>query len=327
MYLNLYLRGLFIYVPKWNGGNTSAKSMRVLMVDARAPQPPFVPHVPNVRFLHTNFDIANSDKPDHKRKVPDGAGGFVDEYIWFLNKDDLKIKVNGKVLSGNITVRRSDDVENMALKDFSYIPEMANLYPEDDRDRKKGRKVDPIFTGSAFPASKVIARLTLNGGELSAYASASGTECEMSTEKFVFVKPGNRPPTGQTPQFVAGCVLYRKEIIASDKVKIESSNKEFTLIPRGGDINLTIKNMPLDGVTSTRDKGEFDVDFGLVYEVTMPRNDGLNEKRLPIEKRLYPLQGKAGVKSKGKSKKLQQAAAFFSAPQPVICGAAVYNEE
>ena len=153
--------GLCILVPN----TEESKGMRVLMIDARAPGVASngesqVSHIPSVRFNLADL-VPGRRQPSYR--VEYAGEESVPRGQWYLNGDDLEIRVGGEGLPDEpLTVLHSHP-----SRDFSLIPSMKAIYPdhggvdvrEECLDNNLKRLTDAGVGGPAAPQGRSRGRL------------------------------------------------------------------------------------------------------------------------------------------------------------------------
>jgi hypothetical protein len=251
--LRILFDGLCVFVPNVD----ESKGVRVLMIDARAPGVAsngenHVSHVPSVRFALA--DLAPGRKqPAHRVDYP--AQDPVPRGQWYLNGDDLEIRVNGAGLpDAPLTVLRKE-----ANRDFSLIPSMPAIYPETHGVGVKDECLSADLRRLADAG--LVGRLRLQAGVLGAWDGAGGHY--ISPDEYMFTGNPNRHR-----QRIASRSFFETEI-AADEVELFSRQRGHGLVFRPADgerVEILIENEPpMELMPSKPSDPDADYDFELVY--------------------------------------------------------------
>jgi len=253
--LRILFDGLCVFVPNVD----ESKGVRVLMIDARAPGVAsngenHVSHVPSVRFALA--DLAPGRKqPAHRVDYP--AQDPVPRGQWYLNGDDLEIRVNGRGLpDAPLTVLRKE-----TNRDFSLIPSMQAIYPETQGVGVKDECLSADLRRLADAG--LVGRLRLQAGVLGAWDGAGGHY--ISPDEYMFT--GN---TNRHRQRIASRSFFETEIDA-DEVELFSRQRGHGLVFRPADgelVEILIENEPpMELMASKPSDPDADYDFELVYHI------------------------------------------------------------
>lgn len=278
--------GLCVFVP-----NTDLnKSMRVLLIDGRAPGKTsnglnHVSHRPALRF--NLADIVEGSLPTDCEIIYSAADR---SYFgqWYFNGDDLEIKVDGQALPD----RELQILRAPFQADFSHIPTADQIYPElgglDVRSACLADGIDLVDAG-------LVGRMRLTAGRMGAYAGKNGEH--ISKEKFTFTGLNNN-----YRQHLASGASFETEI-AGETVELYSRQRgeRFILRPADGKcVEVFIENLPPRGIENAKPQaGDTDIDFQLVYNIAQQQPPQL---RVPVRAGMGP-----------------------EMPRPLLCGGMVYN--
>lgn len=285
--LQIKFSGLCAFVPN----TKEEKSMRVFLIDARAPGVAsngvrHVSHLPAIKFNLADL-VSNKNQPfffinsNSENAFPTGQ--------WVLNGDDIEIKVDGKNLPlNNLTILKNEE------KSFYLVPFTKNIYPELNGLTVK----DECFVEEENLSKFAIAgRLQLTDGSVGAY---SGLESEyISIDEYYF-----SPSTNNYKQRIASSVLYETNIDSKDiSFFSKRTGQGFTFSPKNGEVlELSINNIPPDGLEAVKmDDPENTVDFELAYLIAKENPSVL---RIPARSPLGP-----------------------EYPRPLLCAPIIYNPD
>jgi hypothetical protein len=251
--LRILFDGLCILVPN----TEESKGMRVLVIDARAPGVATngenqVSHIPSVRF--NLADLAPGRRQPSYR-VEFAAEESVPRGQWYLNGDDLEIRVDGRGLPDEpLTVLRSHPT-----RDFSLIPTMKTIYPDfggvDVRDECLDDNLKRLTDAG------LVGRLRLKAGVVGAWDGHDGRF--ISSDEYMFTGDPARHR-----QRIASRTFFETEI-AGEEVEVFSRQRGHGLVlrPENGDlVELSFENQPPSDLMSAKPADpNFDYDFELVY--------------------------------------------------------------
>lgn len=282
---NLILQGLLAIAPSIDKHG----AMIALLIDARAPGKAstgvnHVSHSPNLRV-----NVADLDEKYFQPAMDIVYDRAENAYqgVRYFNGNDLQVRYPGQsVCQGRLKVDRTP-----GNRDFSLIPHAKHVYPETG-----GLKIDPacLFSKDLL-GSKVVGRIKLEDGTISAYAGKNGEL--ISSEEYAFT---GMP--GQYRQRMASGMLFQREINA-DFVELHSPQNQESIFLRpsnGKSVDIVIENIPTKGVDAAKPQGDADIDYELVYLVSNPMPQQL---RVPIRVACGP-----------------------EFPSPLFCGAMIYND-
>lgn len=283
--LQIKFFGLCAFVP-----NTKIdKSMRVFLIDARAPGVAssgvsHVSHVPAIKFnledlmLSENqpFFFIQSNSEDNLFKGQ-----------WVLNGDEIEIRVDGKPLEQNNLKILNTDEQNS----FYLIPSTSNIYPELGGLAIK----DECFANEEnLCRVGIAARLQLMSGTIGTNPAEY-----ISTDEYYFT-----PTTSNYKQKIASCAIYETDINFT-KVEVFSkrTNQSLVFSPKNGEkLELSISNIPPEGLEAVKmDDPENTIDFELAYLIA---------KEYPVTPRI-PTRSGLGPEY----------------PKPLLCASIIYNPD
>lgn len=286
--LQIKFSGLCAFVPN----TKEEKSMRVFLIDARAPGIAsngvrHVSHLPAIKFNLADV-VSGENQPfffiqsNSENNIPIGQ--------WVLNGDDIGITVDGKSLPLNkLQVLKTEDQKNLYL-----VPSTKNIYPELGGLSVKD---DCFIDEENLSKFGIAARLQLTDGSVGTYA---GLESEyISIDEYYF-----SPSTNNYKQRIASSVVYEVNIDSKDiKVFSKRTNQGFTFSPKNGKtLELSISNIPPDGLEAIKmDDPENTIDFELAYLIAKENPSIL---RIPARSPLGP-----------------------EYPRPLLCAPIIYNPD
>lgn len=251
--LRILFDGLCILVPN----TEESKGMRVLMIDARAPGTASngenqVSHIPSIRFNLADL-VPGRRQPSHR--VEYAAETSAPRGQWYLNGDDLEIRVDGQSLPDEpLTVLRSHPT-----RDFSLIPTMKAIYPEFGGVDVRDECLDDGL--KRLTDAGLVGRMRLKAGVLGAWDGHDGRY--ISSDEYVF--SGN--PAWHR-QRIASRTFFEAEI-AGKEVEIFSRQRGHGLVlhPQNGELlEILFENQPpADLMTAKPADPNADWDFELVY--------------------------------------------------------------
>ena|SRR6185295_7976805 len=251
--LRILFDGLCILVPN----TEESKGMRVLMIDARAPGAASngenqVSHVPSIRFNLADL-VPGRRQPSHR--VEFAAEESVPRGQWYLNGDDLEIRVDGQGLPDEpLTVLRSH-----ATRDFSLIPTMKAIYPDFGGVEVRDECLDDDLRRLADAG--LVGRLRLKAGVVGAWDGHDGRY--ISSDEYMFTGNPDRHR-----QRIAARTFFETEI-AGEEVEIFSRQRGHGLLlrPQNGEtLEILFENQPpADLMTAKPADPTADYDFELVY--------------------------------------------------------------
>ncbi len=251
--LRILFDGLCILVPN----TEESKGMRVLMIDARAPGVASngesqVSHIPSVRFNLADL-VPGRRQPSYR--VEYAGEESVPRGQWYLNGDDLEIRVDGQGLPDEpLTVLHSHP-----SRDFSLIPSMKAIYPdyggvdvrEECLDNNLKRLTDAGLVG----------RLRLKAGVVGAWDGHDGRF--ISSDEYMF---SDNPVRHR--QRLASRTFFEADL-AGEEVEIFSRQRGHGLVLRptdGGMVEILFENQPPAGLMTAKPADpNADWDFELVY--------------------------------------------------------------
>jgi hypothetical protein len=283
--LHVKFFGLCAFVP-----NTKVeKSMRVFLIDARAPGVAssgvrHISHVPAIKFNLADLVLGENQpfffiQSNSENSLPNGQ--------WVFNGDEIEIRVDGKPLpQNNLKVINAEHEKN-----FYLIPSTNNIYPELGGLAVK----DECFANEDNLSSVgIAARLQLTSG-----AIGTNPAEYISTDEYYFA-----PSINNHKQKIASCAMYEADI-NSNEVEIFSkrTNQSLTFSPKNGErLELSISNIPPEGLEAVKmDDPENTVDFELAYLIA---------KEYPITPRI-PARSAIGPEY----------------PKPLLCASIIYNPD
>jgi hypothetical protein len=251
--LRIFFDGLCILVPN----TEESRGMRVLMIDARAPGVASngenqVSHIPSVRF---NLPDLAPGRRQPSYRVEYAGEESVPRGQWYLNGDDLEIRVDGQGLPDEpLTVLRSH-----ATRDFSLIPSMKAIYPEFGGVEVRDECLDDGL--KRLTDAGLVGRLRLKAGILGAWDGHDGRY--ISSDEYMF--SGN-PALHR--QRLASRTFFETEVTGQE-VEIFSRQRGHGLVlrPENGEIvELLFENQPPAGLMTAKPADpNADYDFELVY--------------------------------------------------------------
>lgn len=251
--LRILFDGLCILVPN----TEESKGMRVLMIDARAPGAASngenqVSHIPSIRFNLADL-VLERRQPSYR--VEFAAAESVPRGQWYLNGDDLEIRVDGLGLPDEpLTILRSH-----ATRDFSLIPTMKAIYPDFGGIEVRDECLDNDLKRLADAG--LVGRLRLKAGIVGAWDGHDGRY--VSSDEYMFT--GN--PIRHR-QRIASRTFFETEI-AGEEVEIFSRQRGHGLVlrPQNGELlEVLFENQPpADLMTAKPADPTADYDFELVY--------------------------------------------------------------
>ncbi len=251
--LRILFDGLCILVPN----TEESKGMRVLLIDARAPGVASngesqVSHIPSVRFNLADL-VSGRRQPSYR--VEYAGEETVPRGQWYLNGDDLEIRVDGEGLPDEpLTVLRSHPT-----RDFSLIPSMKAIYPEyggvDVREECLDNNLKRLTDAG------LVGRLRLKAGVVGAWDGHDGRF--ISSDEYMF--SGN--PVRQR-QRLASRTFFEADL-SGEEVEIFSRQRGHGLVlrPKDGEmVEILFENQPPAGLMTAKPADpNADWDFELVY--------------------------------------------------------------
>ncbi|MBI4853439.1 MAG: hypothetical protein HY819_16720 [Acidobacteria bacterium] len=285
--LQIKFFGLCAFVP-----NTKLdKSMRVFLIDARAPGVAssgvhHVSHVPAIKFSLADL-VLSENQPFFL--IQSNSENSSSRGQWTFNGDDLEIRVNGKVLpQDSLKVLDTKDKKN-----FYLVPSTKNIYPEIGG---LAVKEECFLEEETLNTVGIAARLQLTTGSI----GTNPTEY-ISTDEYYFAPS---PSTNKHKQKIASCTMYEVEI-DSNEVEIFSKRTKQSLVfsPQNGEkLELSISNIPPEGLEAVKmDDPENTIDFELAYLIA---------KQYPSIPRI-PARSAIGPEY----------------PKPLLCASIIYNPD
>jgi hypothetical protein len=251
--LRILFDGLCILVPNTD----ESKGMRVLMIDARAPGVASngenqVSHIPSVRFNLADL-VPSRKQPSYR--VEYAGEESVPRGQWYLNGDDLEIRVDGQGLPDEpLKVLHSHPT-----RDFSLIPSMKAIYPEYGGVDVREECLDNNLT--RLTDAGLVGRLRLKAGVVGAWDGHDGRF--ISSDEYMF--SGN---PARHRQRLASRTFFEAEI-EGEEVEIFSRQRGHGLVlrPENGErIEILFENQPPAGLMTAKPADpNADYDFELVY--------------------------------------------------------------
>jgi hypothetical protein len=240
--------------------------------------PAIAAHVPVIELDPADLSPQSELKPDLRFRRP---GSRRDWGLVFLAGHDLRLDpppagppvLRGGRVPGSKVPKTAGEAE-----DFTWIASVAQLDPA-------AGVMDPAcLAPGEDPLHRVVARMSLNGGTLS--AQALGLDASPSHDPIVFdFVDASAPADTRTDcsQALAAAVVYELAVPTEQVALVLSKFKDgstsrlelsFTGRPLGSAIEILIKNMPLDGVLEVTEAinpgGKVDVDahFAMFYRLS-----------------------------------------------------------
>lgn len=283
--LQIKFFGLCAFVP-----NTKVnKSMRVFLIDARAPGVAssgvrHVSHVPSVKFNLGDL-ILGENQPLFF--IQSNSENHLQNGQWVFNGDEIEIRVDGKPLpENNFKIINTENEKN-----FYLIPSTNNIYPE-----LGGLAVKDECFSNEENLSKVgvAARLQLASGTIGTNPAEY-----ISTDEYYF-----SPGINNHKQKIASCAVYETDIDSKEvEVFSKRTNQSLFFSPKNGKkLELSISNIPPEGLEAVKmDDPENTIDFELAYLIA---------KEYPTTPRI-PLRSAFGPEY----------------PKPLLCASVIYNPD
>jgi hypothetical protein len=297
--LRILFDGLCILVPN----TEESKGMRVLMIDARAPGVASngenqVSQIPSVRFNLTDL-VPGRKQPSYR--VEYAGEESVPRGQWYLNGDDLEIRVNGQGLPDEpLKVLHSHPT-----RDFSLIPSMKAIYPEYGGVDVREECLDNNLT--RLTDAGLVGRLRLKAGVVGAWDGHDGRF--ISSDEYMF--SGN---PARHRQRLASRTFFEADI-TGEEVEIFSRQRGHGLVlrPENGErIEILFENQPPAGLMTAKPADpNADYDFELVYLIA---------KNPPLPLRI-PVLATAAWEASALSGPSGEAGAY----DRVICPGSSYN--
>lgn len=283
--LRVLFNGLCAYVPN----TEEERGMRVLLIDGRAPGVAsngkgHVSHIPAIRFNAADLDPDRRQpafRYDYSSQDAEPRGA------WFLNGDDLELRVDGKPLpDGPLKVRHEGTEE-----DFGLVPNVQQIYPESEGLEVREECLDNQITRLADIG--LVGRMRLQGGRVGAFAGGKD-RTYISSDEYTFTGV----PTGHR-QRMAACVYFETEV-AGEAVEFHSRQRGHGPIfrPANGErLDILIENEPpMELMGSKPDEEDLEYDFELVYNIAKNRPQ---ELRIPIPAAAAMARAKAASREAG----------------------------
>ncbi|MFL6262354.1 MAG: hypothetical protein ACJ76Y_21865 [Thermoanaerobaculia bacterium] len=251
--LRILFDGLCILVPN----TEESKGMRVLMIDARAPGVASngenqVSHIPSVRFKLADL-VPGRRQPSYR--VEYAGEESVPRGQWYLNGDDLEIRVDGHGLPDEpLKVLHSHPT-----RDFSLIPSMKAIYPEYGGVDVREECLDNNLT--RLTDAGLVGRLRLKAGAVGAWDGHDGRF--ISSDEYMF--SGN---PARHRQRLSSRTFFEADIVG-EEVEIFSRQRGHGLVLRpenGAELEILFENQPPAGLMTAKPADpNADYDFELVY--------------------------------------------------------------
>ncbi|MFL6262353.1 MAG: hypothetical protein ACJ76Y_21860 [Thermoanaerobaculia bacterium] len=300
--LRILFDGLCILVPN----TEESKGMRVLMIDARAPGVASngenqVSHIPSVRFNLTDL-VPGRKQPSYR--VEYAGEESVPRGQWYLNGDDLEIRVNGQGLPDEpLKVLHSHPT-----RDFSLIPSMKAIYPEYGGVDVREECLDNNLM--RLTDAGLVGRLRLKAGVVGAWDGHDGRF--ISSDEYMF--SGN---PARHRQRLASRTFFEADI-EGEEVEIFSRQRGHGLVLRPENdekIEILFENQPPAGLMTAKPADpNADYDFELVYLIA---------KNPPLPLRIPVLATAAWEASAASALSGPSGEAGLSGPK---CPPAIYNQ-
>lgn len=305
MRLQIIFRGLCAFVPNEASGASANTAIQALLIEGRTPtlqkQGSTNYHVAHIASLRFNLEDLD---PDHKEFLPNY---YVDskksEGIWFLDRDDLEILVDGMAHTGTLTYDSTD----MFKMDKIY----RNFPNSGDNGLKVKQECLNTFSNPAnsLADAGLVGRIKLAGGDFRAFKGTLGTEVSRRV-KFVKSNGSEDNAGGNTWALnrVANSTIYKSSELSVYKIAVVSKTISKGLVfssTNGRVVRLFIENEPSpDRVKMVGGRGFLDEDFRLIYKIA---------------------QNVAGANLTEDQQKLPKDDDPDLLPPPILCGSAMFN--